>query len=155
VLAAALLCVPSVAWAGGTGSGTAVTRVAGGLDGPRQVRDYPGHRLVVAESDSGEISAVDPRSGTVTTLLTGLYSPQGVGYDDGLLFVALGGPPPPNEAGGCRRHPGRRSRRWWSPGRTARSCGPSTCRPTSWPTTPDGQLQRRPDGSLPDSLSNP
>jgi hypothetical protein len=44
---------------------------------------------VVAESDTGEITAVDPRTGTTQTLLSGLYSPQGVDYDDGLLFVAV------------------------------------------------------------------
>ncbi|SFK75777.1 ScyD/ScyE family protein [Geodermatophilus ruber] len=71
-----------------------VTTVAEGLSGPRQLNEYRGQRFVVAESDSGGISAIDVRTGTVTTLLDGLFSPQGVDYDDGLLFVAVGAPAP-------------------------------------------------------------
>lgn len=69
--------------------------VAGGLDGPRQLSDYTGDELVVAESDSGEVSSVDPH-GRVQTLLTGLGNAQGVDYQDGRLYVAVGesfGPP--------------------------------------------------------------
>jgi sugar lactone lactonase YvrE len=56
-----------------------------------------GHRLVVAESDSGEVSSVDLHTGAVKTLLSGLFGPQGVAYSDGRLYVAIGGPPPPEE----------------------------------------------------------
>jgi hypothetical protein len=76
------------------------------LQGPRQLDDYGGDRLVVAESDSGEVSSVDVDSGEVEALITfgspeAPAVPQGVGYRDGRLFVALGevggpedGPPP-------------------------------------------------------------
>jgi hypothetical protein len=94
-----LVGVPSVASARGAGSGGAapITTVATGLSGPRQINDYIGNRLLVAESDSGQVSSVDIETGAVTTLLSGLFSPQGVAYSDGLLYVAVGGPPPPGE----------------------------------------------------------
>ncbi|NEK57023.1 ScyD/ScyE family protein [Geodermatophilus sabuli] len=79
------------------GGGEPVTTIAGGLDGPRQLSGYKGDRLVVAESDSGEVSSVDPYSGEVRTLLTGMGNAQGVDHENGLLYVAVGeaaGPPP-------------------------------------------------------------
>jgi hypothetical protein len=105
VAGAALIAVPATAGiasgatgdrvAGGGGSG--VRTVVEGLSGPRQLNDYRGDRLVVAESDSGEVSSVNLHTGLVRTLLDGLLSPQGVAYEDGLLYVAVGGPPPPAE----------------------------------------------------------
>ena len=98
---AALVVVPATsASAGGGGHGgghgdDAVTTVATGLDGPRQLNDYPGHRAVVAESDSGEVSSVDSRDGTVETLLSGLVAPQGVDWAPGRLYVATGDTAPP------------------------------------------------------------
>jgi hypothetical protein len=94
------------AQAGDTGGDTVDTITTEGLQGPRQLNDYRDKRLVVAESDSGEISSVDLDSGAVQALLTfgsaeAPASPQGVDYDDGRLYVALGevggpeeGPPP-------------------------------------------------------------
>jgi len=97
---AALVVVPATSASAGDGGGhgghsgehgdSAVTTVAGGLDGPRQLNEYRGDRVVVAESDSGEVSSVDLDSGAVRTLLSGLYSPQGVDYADGRLYVAVG-----------------------------------------------------------------
>ncbi|WP_369138507.1 ScyD/ScyE family protein [Modestobacter versicolor] len=87
------------------GGDDAVTTIATGLDGPRQLSEYPGDRLLVAESDSGEVSAVAQSTGVVETLLSGLYSPQGVDHADGRLYVAVGGPPPP-DAGGPPPPPG-------------------------------------------------
>jgi hypothetical protein len=75
-----------------------VTTVAEGLSGPRQVNDYEDDDLVVAESDSGEVSRVHLPSGEVETLLSDLPIPQGVAYRDGLLFVALGEPGPEEDA---------------------------------------------------------
>ncbi|RZU32455.1 ScyD/ScyE family protein [Blastococcus saxobsidens] len=79
--------------------GEAITTVATGLDGPRQLSDYKGRRLIVAEADSGEVSWVDPRFGTSRTILTGLGNAQGVDYVRGLIYVAVGeaGPPPEDE----------------------------------------------------------
>jgi hypothetical protein len=103
------LVVPATA-ASATGGGPdghrAVTTVAEGLQGPRQMDDYYEGHLLVAESDSGEISEVHVHDGTVETVLTlgapGTVNPQGVGYAPGALVVALGetgggpeeGPPP-------------------------------------------------------------
>jgi hypothetical protein len=95
--AVGLVAMPSVAGAKSGGGQPTVTTVATGLSGPRQLNDYTDDRFVVAESDSGEVSSVDPRTGKVTTLLNGLFAPQGVAYSDGRLYVAIGGPPPPGE----------------------------------------------------------
>ena len=150
-----LLCVPSVAWAGSGEHDTAVTTVATGLDGPRQVSDYRGHQLVVAESDSGEVSSVDRRSGAVTTLLKGLYNPQGVAYDDGLLFVALGGPPPPDEPGAVQPTPGQAFDALVIARPNGKIVKTIDLQAYELAHNPDGQLQFLPDGSAPDSLSNP
>ncbi len=89
-VAMAVVASPAVASAGGGG----VTTVADGLDGPRQLNSYTSGKLVVAESDSGEVSSVDPRTGQVRTLVSGLPTPQGVDFRDGLLFIATGEPAP-------------------------------------------------------------
>ncbi|WP_369130907.1 ScyD/ScyE family protein [Modestobacter roseus] len=105
---AALVVAPATAaHAGGGGHGAGhgggyppddqVVTVATGLDGPRQVSAVWGHHVVVAESDSGEVSAVDLRTGEVRTLLSGLALPQGVDVSRGQLFVAVGEPPPPQD----------------------------------------------------------
>ena len=92
--------------------GDAVVSIASeGLQGPRQLSHYRGESLVVAESDSGQISSVNLDSGAVDALATfgspeAPSSPQGVDYADGKLYVALGetgggpeaGPPPPVRA---------------------------------------------------------
>jgi hypothetical protein len=94
VAAVTALVVPATGASAGGGYGghgrEEIRTVAEGLDGPRQLNDYKGHKLVVAESDSGEVSSVDLRSGRVRTLLSGLPTPQGVDYDRGRLYVALG-----------------------------------------------------------------
>jgi hypothetical protein len=106
----ALVVQPGTASAGGDGHGDGtVTPVTDeGLQGPRQLSHYGDDSVVVAESDSGQISSVDLESGAVHTLATfgtpeAPASPQGVDYADGHLYVALGetgggpeaGPPPP------------------------------------------------------------
>jgi outer membrane protein assembly factor BamB len=105
VAAAAVALVvasPTAALAGGDddqGAGPPVRTVATGLDGPRQLSDYEDGHLVVAESDTGEVSSVDVETGEVTTLLSGLTNVQGVDYRHGLLFVAVGEYAPPEEGG--------------------------------------------------------
>jgi hypothetical protein len=95
--AMALVVAPATASAddGDGHDGEPITTIATGLDGPRQLSDYRGDRLVVAESDSGEVSSVDLDSGEVETLLTGVGIAQGVDYEDGRLYVAAGEAPPP------------------------------------------------------------
>ena len=80
-----------------------VTTVATGLGGPRQLNGYEGDDLVVAESDTGEVSRVS-LDGKVETLLSGLPSPQGVDLEDGKLYVALGASGP-DEGGGAPPEP--------------------------------------------------
>ncbi len=97
---ALVLAAPGTASAhGGGGRGEPVSTVAGGLDGPRQLSEYTGGKLLVAESDTGEVSSVDTRSGRVATLATGLGNAQGVDHKDGRIYVAVGEPmgPPPDE----------------------------------------------------------
>ena len=107
----ALVAQPSTAGADSGGGGaddTVVSIAKEGLHGPRQLNDYRGDKVVVAESDNGEVSSVDLGSGAVDNLLTFGWpgspgNPQGVDYADGRLYVALGeigggpeaGPPPP------------------------------------------------------------
>jgi hypothetical protein len=109
--AVALVAQPSTASAdsgGGAADDTVVSIAKEGLQGPRQLNDYRSDKVVVAESDSGEVSSVDLGSGAVENLLTFGWpgspgNPQGVDYAGGRLFVALGeigggpeaGPPPP------------------------------------------------------------
>ena len=100
------LLVPATAASAGDGYGGDDVRTgAEGLDGPRQLNTFVHGKLVVAESDSGEVSSVDPRTGRVRTLLSGLPNPQGVDYDHGLLYIALGeaGPEGEPEAQAARR----------------------------------------------------
>ena len=92
-----VLGVPSAAQADHDDTDDPVTTVATGLGGPRQINDYEDDDLVVAESDTGEVSRVHLPSGEVETLLSGLPTPQGVAYDDGLLYVALGAAAPDEE----------------------------------------------------------
>ena len=108
VAAAAILTLgaaPTVASAHGDGGDEDITTLATGLDGPRQLNDYLDDLLVVAESDSGEVSSVDPETGDVETLLTISGTPQGVAYDDGRLFVAVGEAAPPEDAPGVEPPP--------------------------------------------------
>ncbi len=79
--------------------GAPITTVATGLDGPRQLSMLDHRRLVVAESDSGEVSSVDLRTGKVRTLLSGLGNPQGVDAANGRLYIAIGESGPPPEEG--------------------------------------------------------
>jgi hypothetical protein len=138
----------------GHGHGEPVTTVATGLDGPRQLDDYRGSRLVVAESGSGEVSSVSMRTGEVVTLLSGLASPQGVDYDRGRLYVATGSAPPPAEGEEpAPPLPGSSSLVVAEPG------GPvlQTIDLLAYELAenPDGQLQFGPDGAPVDALSNP
>jgi hypothetical protein len=103
----ALAAPTGTAWADGGHGGHGghddqITTVATGLSGPRQMDQYRGNKLVVAESDSAEISSVNPYDGTVRTLFTlgsaGAVNPQGVGYSGGQLFIALGETGSPDEA---------------------------------------------------------
>lgn len=91
---AAAIGTAAPAQAGGPSNGSDVRVVATGLDGPRELQFVNKKSLVVAESDSGEITRVNVRSGAQQTLVSGLSSPQGVDERGGKLFIAVGGPAP-------------------------------------------------------------
>jgi len=136
--------------------GEPITTIANGLDGPRQLSEHD-HRLLVAESDSGEVSWVDLANGRVHTAMTGLGNAQGVDYGHGRLYVAVGEAAPPPEDGA-------------PPPAEAPADGPSSVliEATSDGTVlrtfdlleyelennPDGQVQFV-DGAPVDALSNP
>lgn len=149
-VAAALSPAPAFA---ATASATTATSVsvhviASGLDGPRELQFIGGHRLVVAESDSGEISGVDTRSGAVRTLVSGLTGPQGVDARAGQLYLVTGeaapdAPPPPPGAG---------------PGATLFSTPYSGGTATKLADLKAYELAHNPDGqaqTADDALSNP
>jgi hypothetical protein len=139
---------------GDHGHGEPVTTVATGLDGPRQLNDYRGSRLVVAESGSGEVSSVSMRTGEVVTLLSGLVAPQGVDYDRGRLFVATGDAGgPPEEGAPPPRVPGSMSLVVAEPGGPVLQTIDLLAHELA--ENPDGQLQFGPDGAPVDALSNP
>ena len=143
---------------GGHGGDDVVTTVATGLDGPRQLNDYRHDRLVVAESDSGEVSSVDPDSGEVETLLSGLAYPQGVDYRRGLLYVATGEQPPPGEEPITPlpvppEDAARSSLVVAEPGGEVVTTIDLLAHELA--ENPDGQLQFGPDGVPVDALSNP
>ncbi|SDR90871.1 hypothetical protein SAMN04488543_0729 [Friedmanniella luteola] len=151
VLAAATCAVALVATPGWADSAPAkagtVKVVTRGLDGPRQV-SANGGRLYVAESDSGEITRVNPRTGAKSVVVSGLASPQGVAKVGGKIYVATGGPAPDAPAGDARP-------------------AIMVARPGEKPTlfadllayelkaNPDGQTQFGPDDAPLDALSNP
>ncbi|QXG76360.1 ScyD/ScyE family protein [Modestobacter sp. L9-4] len=153
---AALVVLPATpaGAGGGHGHGAPVSTVAGGLDGPRQLSDYRGDRVVVAESGSGEVSSVSLRSGRVETLLSGLATPQGVDYDRGRLYVATGeaGPPAEGEEP-APPLPGASSLVVAEPGGEVLQTIDLLAYELA--ANPDGQLQFGPDGAPVDALSNP
>lgn len=164
---AAVLASPSAASADRGDGG--VSTVAEGLAGPRQLNSFTNGQLVVAESDSGEVSSVDPRTGRVRTLVSGLPIPQGVDYRDGLLFIATGEPAPDEEptAGQVEASRGYGSNGCQAPA-TAAGSSLIVARPDGriikrWDllcyelrNNPDRQLQFDPQTGAPlDALSNP
>jgi DNA-binding beta-propeller fold protein YncE len=153
-VALGLVAVPSTAGASGNDRmDEGISTVATGLDGPRQVNEYSGGRLVVAESDSGEVSAVDPDTGAVETLISGLFNPQGVDYSNGRLYVAVGGPPPPEEGAAPPADAVTSALLVYdTDGNLLRK---ADLLAYELAHNPDGQLQFGPDGAPVDALSNP
>jgi hypothetical protein len=133
------------------------TTIATGLGGPRQINDYEDNDLVVAESDTGEVSRVHLPSGEVETLLSDLPIPQGVAHEDGLLFVALG-EAGPDEGGDAPAQPEEGEVRGSSlivaePG--GEIVETYDLLEYELENNPDGQPQFGEDGAPVDALSNP
>lgn len=126
----------------------AVRVVAEGLNGPRQVSSSHG-KLIVAESDAGQITAINPRTGHKRVLVSGLSIPQGVVAHKGRLYIATG-EQAPDEAPSGAPPSGLMVAR---PGGTARMFADLTAHELKH--NPDGQIQFGPDGQPLDALSNP
>ncbi|RKS84286.1 hypothetical protein CLV35_0103 [Motilibacter peucedani] len=90
VIGAAALGLSGVVAAPAQAADSDVTVIASGLNGPRELQFVSGRKLVVAESDNGQITAVDSRSGKKKVLATGLVAPQGVDSRGSALYVAEG-----------------------------------------------------------------
>jgi len=97
VATAALSLLATPAPASGEDSTEAVTVVAKGLEGPRELQFESG-KLYVTESDTGQISSVDTRSGAVTPVgeALGPNTAQGADLVSGRLAIVTGeeGEPP-------------------------------------------------------------
>jgi hypothetical protein len=131
---------------------TPVRTITRGLDGPFGLDLVSSRTALVAEGDSGEVTAVDLRSGAQRTILSGLTAPAGVAAYGGKVYVALGGgdeqgPPPPSAyppssllvAGGNGGH--------------VRVLADLLAYEMAH--NPDGQRQFDPQGNSYDALSNP
>jgi hypothetical protein len=86
--------------AGGTAT-PPVRTITSGLDGPFGLDIQSSTRAVITESDAGEITAVNLKTGAQRTLISGLPGPAGVATHADKIYVLLGGgseegPPPPS-----------------------------------------------------------
>ncbi|MEV4344736.1 ScyD/ScyE family protein [Actinoplanes sp. NPDC049596] len=84
------------AYAGGSGHKPPppIRTITKGLDGPFGLDVTSPRNALVAEGDSGEITAVDLRTGQQRTLISKLPAPAGVTTDGHRIYIALGGPAP-------------------------------------------------------------
>lgn len=124
-----------------------ITVVTSGLNGPRQVSAGHG-RLYVAESDTGQVTSVDPRTGAKKVVVSGLATPQGVVRASGKLYVVTGDAAPDSAPGATGTavvvaRPGHRARVF------------ADLLAYELKHNPDGQTQFGPDGKPTDALSNP
>jgi hypothetical protein len=79
-----------------------VRTITSGLDGPYGLDIKSSTRAVITESDTGEVTSVNLRTGAQRTLISGLQGPSGVATHANKLYVLLGGggeegPPPPSK----------------------------------------------------------
>jgi hypothetical protein len=77
-----------------------VKTITSGLDGPFGLDIESSTRAVITESDTGEITAVNLKTGAQRTVISGLAGPSGVATHANKIYVVLGGggpegaPPP-------------------------------------------------------------
>ncbi|MBL7259854.1 ScyD/ScyE family protein [Paractinoplanes lichenicola] len=79
---------------GGHSSPAPIRTITTRLDGPFGLDVLSPHAALVAESESGEVTAVNLRTGARTTLISKLPGVAGVAADRGKIFAVLGGPNP-------------------------------------------------------------
>lgn len=125
-----------------------VSVVATGLNGPRQLTSAHG-KLLVAESDTGQVTAINPRTGRTQVLVRGLTLPQGVAAVGNRLYIATGEAAPDSGPGG----PSASGLMVARPGHAATMFADLTAYELKH--NPDGQIQFGPDGQPLDALSNP
>jgi hypothetical protein len=82
-------------------SGPPIKTITSGLDGPYGLDIQSSTRAVITESDTGEITAVNLKTGAQSTVISGLPGPSGVATHANRIYVVLGGggpdgPPPPS-----------------------------------------------------------
>jgi hypothetical protein len=94
--AVVLAGLPAQAGGGHGGAKPAIRTVTTELSGPFGLDVLSRHVALVAESESGEITAVDLRSGRRTTLIAKVPGVSGVTAANGKIFALIGGP---NEEG--------------------------------------------------------
>ncbi|MET0419566.1 MAG: ScyD/ScyE family protein, partial [Actinoplanes sp.] len=70
----------------------AVRTITTKMSGPFGLDVVSSRTALVAEGDSGEVTAVDLRNGRQRRLISGLTAPSGVAAMHGKLYVLLGGP---------------------------------------------------------------
>ena len=68
-----------------------VKTITSGLDGPFGLDIQSSTRAVITESDTGEITAVDLKTGAQRTVISGLAGPSGVATHADKIYVVLGG----------------------------------------------------------------
>ncbi len=137
----------AAAAAAAAAAATHVKPLARGLNGPREVSTSHG-MLYVAESDTGQITRINPRTGAKKVVVTGLASPQGVVRIGGKIYAATGGAE--DSGPGAQEAPAIMVAR---PGHKAHKFADTLAYELAH--NPDGQLQFGADGKPLDALSNP
>lgn len=122
--------------------------LAKGLKGPRELSASHG-RFYVVESDAGQVSAIDPRTGAKKVVVKGLASPQGAVQIHDKLYITAGDPNP--DAGPSAVSPA--GIVVAKPGQPAKPFADLLAYELKH--NPDGQIQFGPDGNPTDALSNP
>jgi hypothetical protein len=140
------------AHASATPSRAPVKTITRGLDGPFGLDVQSSRQALVAESDSGEVTSVDLRTGKQRTLISGLAAPAGVASHGGKVYVVLGGsgedgPPPPSAYPPASLLVANKN------GKGVRILADLMAYELKH--NPDGQAQFKPTGEPYDALSNP
>jgi len=145
----ALLALALAAPAGASHENRVPKRVvASGLNGPFGL-DYGRRFIYVAEADAGQVTEIDPRTGTTRVVASGFTSPSAVDRIDSELAIITGGSQVPDST-----TTGDASLFVTEPGGTPELLADLEAYELA--NNPDGQLQFDPETNEPlDALSNP